>query len=61
MPETWELMEQQEEHEAAGEVDLLLNDAIDEMGFEVPMHLPSQALIHSRSRARSLLSLCTHT
>jgi hypothetical protein len=54
-------MEQQEEHEAAGEVDLLLNDAIDEMGFEVPMHLPTQALIHARSRTRSLLSLCKHT
>ena len=34
VPQAWELMEQQEANEAAGEVDLLLNDQLDELGFE---------------------------
>ena len=34
IPQAWELREEQEENDAAGEVDLLLNDQLDELGFE---------------------------
>jgi len=34
VPQAWELREEQEANEAASEVDLLLNDQLDELGFE---------------------------
>lgn len=34
VPQAWELREQQEANEAAHEVDLVLNDQLDELGFE---------------------------
>ena len=34
IPQAWELREEQEANDAAGEVDLLLNDQLDELGFE---------------------------
>ena len=34
IPQAWELREEQEANEAAGEVDLVLNDQLDELGFE---------------------------
>jgi hypothetical protein len=34
VPQAWELREQQEANDAAGEVDLLLNDKLDDAGFE---------------------------
>ena len=34
VPQSWELQEQQEEHDARGEVDLLLNEQLQELGFE---------------------------
>ena len=34
IPQAWELREEQEANEAAGEVDLVLKDQLDELGFE---------------------------
>ena len=34
VPQAWELQQQQEDDTAAGEVDLLLQDQLDEHGFE---------------------------
>ena len=34
VPQAWELREEQEANEAANEMDLLLNDKIEELGFE---------------------------
>ena len=34
MPESWELAEEQEANEAAGEVDYCLEEQLDDMGFE---------------------------
>jgi len=34
VPQAWELREEQEANDAAGEVDLLLNEKLDEVGFE---------------------------
>ena len=33
MPESWELAEEQEANEAAGEVDYCLEEQLDDMGF----------------------------
>ena len=34
VPESWELAEEQEANQAAGEVDYCLEEQLDEMGFE---------------------------
>ena len=49
MPESWELAEEQEANEAAGEVDYCLEEQLDDMGFEAVSYthltLPTSDLV----------------